>query len=349
MACTYVFDRNERMYLQVEGSAAWGTVLNTSGTATVAGSNYCRHISLELNPNQTIATRRDKTGTRSIPQGTASREDGNWKCQLSLAGNGAAGVKPDADPFLQAIFGKAPTIVATTSVTYSLADSIPSLDIWSFRTDSLGTGNPNQRVGVGSIVETATWSMSADQEIAEWSLEGVSKLVLDSFGFAARTTAGDTEGKSGLTAFPAEPGSPVSNGNAAQGFYGSLTLDSQVLTTIKSATIKVETGNKFSKVFGSKFPGCPIGAVRKVTFACDLYDGSDAATKDIYARAFDKNPITGTVVLGNQPGNTHTFTITGLQLAPYTYDESDDTYALKFADSMATSNAGLTELTYAIT
>lgn len=347
MSCTYVFSRNNRTYPQIE--SVWGTVPNTTGTATVAGSNYCRDIQMELNPVLTIATRRDKTGTRSVPQGTASKESGTFKGSLSLAANGAAGVKPDADPYLQAIFGKAPTIVATTSVTYSLSDSIPSLSIWDFRTDSAGTGNPNQRVGVGSIIQNAAFSMGADQEIAEWNFDGVSKLILDSFGFAARTTAGDTEGKSGLTAFPSEPGSPVSNGNAVQGFYGSLTLDSQVLTTIKSASLKIETGNKFSTVFGSKYPGCPIGAVRKVTFACDLYDGSDAATKDIYARAFDKNPITAIVVLGNQTGNTHTFTISGLQLAPYTYDESDDTYALKFADSMGTSNAGLTELTYAIT
>jgi hypothetical protein len=347
MSCTYIFSRNERLYVQLE--SAWGTVPNASGVASVAGSNYCRHISFAPDPSIAIYTRADKTGTRSQPQGTAGMETAQWKAPMSLAGNGAAGVKPDMDPFLQALFGRAPTIVSSTSVTYSLSDLIPSLSIWSFRTDSAGTSNPNQRVAAGSIVQTAQFQMGVGQNIATVDLTGLSKVVLGSFDFTARGSAGDTEGQCGLSAFPDEPGSPVGNGNAAEGFYGSLTIDSQVLTTIRTGTIKMDTGNILSDVFGSKYKGCPIGGLRNFTFECELYDGSDTATKDLYSRAYDKAPITATMVIGNQVGNTWTYTLNGLQLAPYTYDDSQEAYTLKFSPARATSNAGLTEMTLAIT
>jgi hypothetical protein len=345
MSCTYVLTQDERLYVQVE--TTWGVVPNTAGVASVAGSNCCRAISLELNPNRTVLTRQDKTGTRSMPPGSPGREDGSWKAKMSLAGNGTGGIKPDMDPFLQSIFGQAPTTVASTSVSYALSDNIPSLSIWSFRTDTAGTGNPNQRVSVGSVATSATFNLGED--IATVEFDGASKLILGSFDYTSRSTAGDTAGLSGLSAFPVQPTSPVTNGSAVQGFYGALTMDSQVLTTIRSGSLKIETGNKNSKVFGTPYPGCPYGGIRKISFQCDLYDGSDTATKDIYQRAYDKNPITVIMQVGTATGNTWTFTISGLQLAPYSYDESDLAYALKFGDSMASSTAGLTEIGLSIT
>ena len=126
-------------------------------------------------------------------------------------------------------------------------------------------------------------------------------------------------------------------------------MDSQTIGTIRSAEIKIDKNAKLSQVFGSRYPGCGLASRRKVTFSCELYDGSDTATKDIYTRAYDKATFTATIVVGNVAGNIWTFTLTGLQLAPYSYTETDDIYALKFGDSMATSNAGNTELTLALT
>lgn len=345
MSCTYILDQKERVYLKTESS--WGVIPNTTGTATLSGSNYCRAISCDLNPTLDIYTRQDKTGNLSYPTGTPGRERGDWKLKMSLAGNGSAGVVPDMDPILSCLMGQAATVVASTSCTYSLSDNVNSLDIWSFRTDTAGTGNPNQRVAVGSVVNSATFHLN--ENIATVDFDGIAKLILGSFDFATRGSDGDTAGQSSLTSFPSEPSSPVANGNAAPGYYGSLTMDSQTIATIRSADIKFDMNRKFSQVFGSRYPGCAIAGKRKITFSCELYDGSDTATKDIYTRSYDKATFGATMVIGNVAGNTWTITLSGLQLAPYTYQETDGVYALRFGDSMATSNAGLTEATIAIT
>src|ERR1700733_9019363 len=133
MSCIFNPSTLERIYLKLESS--WGTIPNSSGAATLAGSNYCRHISADMNPNIHISTRQDKTGTYSYPTGIPGRERGDFKLSMSLAGNGAAGVVPDSDPLLQSLMGQAATIVASTSCAYSLSNAVPTLDIWSFRTD----------------------------------------------------------------------------------------------------------------------------------------------------------------------------------------------------------------------
>jgi hypothetical protein len=126
-------------------------------------------------------------------------------------------------------------------------------------------------------------------------------------------------------------------------------MDSESIANIRTATIKFDMNRKFTSVFGSRYPGCPIPGRRKITFECELYDASDTATKDIYTRSYDKAAFGASIVIGNVAGNTWTITLSGLQLAPYQYAETDDVYSLKFGESMTTSNAGNTEATIAIT
>ena len=126
-------------------------------------------------------------------------------------------------------------------------------------------------------------------------------------------------------------------------------MDSQVIQTIRSADIKFDMGRKFSQVFGTPYPGCPIAGKRKISFACDLYDGSDAATKDLYSRHYDKNPFTVQMVIGTVAGSIWSITLNGLQLAPYQMTTSDDVYSLKFGDSYATSSTGSGEASLVLT
>ncbi|MDE2103020.1 MAG: hypothetical protein KGL39_37595, partial [Patescibacteria group bacterium] len=130
----FSYSRNERIYLQAE--TTYGQIPNTGGTASVTGSNCCRHTKLVLTPDVALLTRRDKTGTRTITAGVAGRKAGKWLVEMDLAANGTAGVVPDCDPILQAIFGAAATVSAGVSVSYALTDVIKSLSIFSFRTPS---------------------------------------------------------------------------------------------------------------------------------------------------------------------------------------------------------------------
>jgi hypothetical protein len=123
---SYSLSRLERVYTQLQ--SAFDTIPNSTGTATLANSDYLRTI--KFNPNNEVATlvRRDKTGSRTATQGTAGRGFGKWSLELSLSPNGTVGVVPDADDVLQCLFGQAPTVTpaGTISVT-SCTAATPSV------------------------------------------------------------------------------------------------------------------------------------------------------------------------------------------------------------------------------
>lgn len=104
----FSFSRTERAYLQTQ--PVFGTIPNTTGTASVAGSNACRFIKMELQAETALLVRQDKTGTRSMEGMTGGRRTGRWSISMDLAANGTAGVVPDCDPLLQAIFGQTAAI-----------------------------------------------------------------------------------------------------------------------------------------------------------------------------------------------------------------------------------------------
>jgi hypothetical protein len=133
--------QNERLYVKKE--SAYATV------PTFTGANCCRHTEFDAQSQRSRIDRQDKTGSLSSTVGISGRRNGpSFRVSMDLAGNGAAGVKPDCDPFLEAAFGAAGVIVAATSVTYSLADTSPTLSVASFRTPS----TVNQRIAAGCVV-----------------------------------------------------------------------------------------------------------------------------------------------------------------------------------------------------
>jgi hypothetical protein len=322
----YSISRQERVYLQVE--SAFGTVPNTTGTATLAGSNACRHVQAGLVPGVANYPRPDKTGTRSQVVGLLGRKSATWNLSQSLAGSGAAGTAPDCGPILQCLFGQAPTVVSSTSVTYNLTDpaTIPSLNLWSFRTPS----TLQQRVIVGGVVGEATFQLG--QNVATWSASGTGIWCLDSDNFSTE----DVTEKGGLTAFPTEPGSPVTNGNATVGFTGQATFDSNVIAEIQTATIRVRTGNAVATdTFGSYYPVLAEGEQRTIGIAFTVYDSDGTGIKDIKAKAITQTPITVTIQIGTIAGNIWTFTLNNVQVAQPTYDDSRNRFMCVFPESLA--------------
>jgi hypothetical protein len=307
---------------------------NASGTASLTGSNCCRHTKITLTPDVALLTRRDKTGTRSITAGVAGRKSGKWSVEMDLAANGAAGTVPDCDPILQAIFGQAATVSAGVSVTYSLSDVIKSFTAWSFRTPS----TMMQRAASGSVVSSATFQLG--QDIASLRADGESMWVVDSKNFATL----DAGGKSGLTAFPAEPGSPVTNGGIIAGFTGQATLDSNVLANIRTATLKIGTGDQLTRdTFGTYYPSGTEGDVRNVVLSFNLYDDDGTGTTNLYQKAVSKAAINITLAIGTVAGSTWTFTLKGVQLAMPSLEDGGRKWSAAFGDSRA-SGSTLTAL-----
>ena len=320
----YTFSRNERLYLQKEST--FGTIPNTTGTATLAGSNACRHVKAMLKPDVAILKRPDKTGTRSTSVGVPGRKTGTWSAEMSLVANGTAGVVPDCDPILYALFGQAASISSGVSCTYSLTDAVTSFDMWLFRQPS----TVMQRVGLGCVVTEATFQLGPD--IATLSTSGDCQWVQDSTNFSSS----DTIGKGGLTAFPSEPGSPVTNGNIIAGFTGQATFDGNVLANLKNATLKISTGNDINRdVFGSYYGDAQEGDERAVSISFDIWDTDGSDTQNLDAKALSKAGITIVLQIGTVTANKWTFTLSNVQLATPDRTDGQRRWVASFSDSMA--------------
>jgi hypothetical protein len=322
----YAISRQEHVYLQSE--TVFGQIPNTGGTATLAGSNACRAINAGLVAVVNNYARPDKTGTRSQVVGLLGRKSATWSLSQSLAGNGVAGVAPDCGPILTAMFGGAPTVVASTSVTYNLSDPnpIPSFSLWSFRTPSTLA----QRVVSGAVVGEATFQLG--QNIATWSANGTGIWCLDSDNFAVE----DSTEQSGLSAFPTEPATPITNGNSTVGFTGAATFDGNVIAEIQTASIRLRLGNIVAlDTFGSYYPVLAEGEMRACGLSFTVYDSDGTGIKDLKAKAITQVPITVTLQIGTIAGNIFTFTLNNVQIAAPTYDDSKNRYMCVFPESLA--------------
>jgi len=119
----YSFSRLERAYLQKQPT--FGTIPNTSGTASVSNSNACRFMRMELQNEVALLERPDKTGTRSQEGMTSGRKVGRWSIEMSLAANGTAGTVPDCDPLLVATFGQTAAVGTGSVAVSSSTDATP--------------------------------------------------------------------------------------------------------------------------------------------------------------------------------------------------------------------------------
>jgi len=119
----YSFSRLERAYLQAQPT--FGTIPNTTGTATLTGSNACRFMKMELQNEVALLERPDKTGTRSQEGMVSGRKIGRWSIEMSVAANGTPGTLPDCDPILQAIFGQTAAVGSGSATISSSTDATP--------------------------------------------------------------------------------------------------------------------------------------------------------------------------------------------------------------------------------
>ena len=413
----YSFSRLERAYLQYQPT--FGTIPNTSGTASVTNSNACRFMRMELQNEVALLERPDKTGTRSQEGMTSGRKVGRWSIEMSLAANGTPGTVPDCDPILVAMFGQtaavgagsfaissstnATPIVVTSAahgittgtlevvtiaghttntnangtwlayagsttaltligsvgngiggaagnvsrvkLTYSFIDDITQFTLWSFRT----AATLDQRVGHTCVVTEATFNLN--QDVATWQANGDCLWVLRSKDFGTA----DVYQAAGLTTFPTEPATPVTNGSIIPGFTGRFVAGASTATasvyataavafpTIRNATIRIQTNNLLVRdTFGSYYATLTEGDVRNITVSFNIYDDDSTAVNTLKTWGDNKTPVDFVLNLGTVVGNTWVHYLKNVYLAAHQLSDGQLRFDASYADSRATtSNLGV--------
>jgi hypothetical protein len=316
--------RIQRLYVQPE--ATWGIIPNVAGVASLAGSNCCRMSSLAINQTQQEIVRSDKTGSLGFTMGVLGRRQATWSTKMSLAPNGAAGVKPDMDPFLAAVMGKLGVVNAGVSVVYGLDDNSPSNTIWDFNTPSTVT----ERCAMGAICSKAVFDIGVDEPVVEFSGQALAILDTDIYATA------DSISKGGLTAaaFPTEPATPVTNGVAPPGFTGQITLDGNTYATYRTGKINVDVARDLPMDgFNSYYGLAPEAGDRNVTTDWSMYDDDSTILSTLKQKAYAGTPVTLTFQIGTVAGSTWVFLLKNVLLAKPQYDMSGKRRFVTFTGS----------------
>jgi len=317
---SYALARLERIYLQIQ--SAFGTVPNSTGTATVGNSNACRFMRATLENMVAPITRPDKTGTLSRTQGGKGRTHGSWSVEMSLAPNGVAGVKPDSDPIIQSVFGAAGAVTTATAgngfpsgtgvvdgaaaYKYTLNDAIIPFAFWDFRQPS----TIDQRLGVGCVPTRMTFNLGQDGA-STTTAEGECMGVLSSNQFVST----DAQLRAGLTAFPVEPASPVTNGGLVPGFVGKAIINGTEMLTLRNASIEIAAGGTVVKdTFGYYRPVDAERDARVVSNRFSLYEDDTAAFITLEAAALAQTAIDTVYVCGTVPGSMVVLHCKGVQV-----------------------------------
>jgi len=418
--------RLERAYLQTQ--PVFGTIPNSGGTASVSGSNACRFMHMELQNDTALLVRGDKTGTRSMEGMTGGRKVGRWNISMDLAANGTAGVVPDCDPILQAIFGQtaavgsgsanissstnASPIVLTTAahgitsgtfevvtvaghlvnttangvwlayaggttsltlcgsvgvgiggssgtvsrvkVSYTFVDGISLFTLWSFRTPS----TLDQRAAHTCVVQEATFNLN--QDVASWQAQGECMWVLRSSDFAND----DLYQQAGLSSFPSEPATPVTNGNIVPGFTGRFVAAQSVattsaaafatnaftFTTIRNGTFRLQTQNLLVKdTFGSYYATITEGDVRNIELSFNIYDDDSVQIGQLKDYGDLKTPVDFFISVGTVVGNVWSHYFRNVYLASHVLGDGQLRFDARFDNSRATTTSLGVRDEYALT
>jgi hypothetical protein len=415
MSANISFSRLERNYVQ--GAAIFGTIPNSSGTATVSNSNCLRFIRTELQNSTALLERQDKTGSLSQEGLVGGRRSGRWSIEMNTVANGTAGVVPDCDPILQALFGQSASVGAgaasittstnatpivlsfggahgiasgsfevcsisghatntnangvwlcyannTTSLTlvgstgngvgsggtlsrvkltYSFLDTTTNyFALWSFRTPA----TLDQRVANTCIVSEATFNLN--QDVASWTASGDCLWVARSSDFANY----DTTQTGGLTSFPTEPASPVTNGVIIPGFTGrfvawqsvastsaaAFAANAQTFGTIRNVSVRLQTPRMLvMDTFGSYYATTVEADVRNISVSFNIYDDDSTAVNTIKNWGDEKVPLDFYINLGTNIGNVWVFCLKNVYLANHVLGDGQLRFDAAYADSRATT------------
>lgn len=316
---------------------------STFGTAvTVLAANACRVIDCKMRANIPDIERPDKQPDLSPAEVVKGRYGPNpWSVRMSLAANGAAGTKPDCDPFLECAFGTAATVVAATSVTYNLNADTPSLTLYSYRDPS----GMDQQIAISAIVQRMRIEFGGD--VPTLTFSGDAFNIVSSADYSGH----DATGKGGLGSVAARPANPVTNGVMTVGFMGSVSLDGNSYTTLRDGYIDIDFSRELPRRnYNSRYAAAAERDVRVVTGRINLDDDDSANLNAVKLKARQKTKVPLVIGIGEVAGNIWTVTMPKILPAIPEYDDGQRRWGVGFDfRAYPTAAAALDEIALAIT
>jgi hypothetical protein len=325
-----VFDRYQRCYPQIQST--FDAIPNTGGMATVGNGDCCLITDLKTEPKQAEIKRPDKTGSVDSVMAQGGRRIASLTASLSAAGNGTAGTPPDCKNFLQAIFGAAGVVVASTSVTWSLADTLYYLAVYNFMAT---IANATQMCAFNTLLQKMEATFGGD--VPTLTFSGESGWVYDNDQAADVGT--NSSAKGGLTAFPAEPSAPVVNGTHPPGFKVQATIDGNVYTNILSGKVALSVMRELLKIGNTEFAGAGAPGDREVTLDFSMTDNDSAQLRTLKQKAISRTPVNATFAIGTIAGNRWVHQLNNIIVPKPVYGASGTRRTVSFTGAVAYPSA----------
>jgi hypothetical protein len=327
--------RDLTLYAQLQPGGS-RVIPNTTGVWTSTTAAKLRFNTLAIAQANPVNTPTYKTGKRSPLLGVRGRQGGSFTLNKPFIPSGAAGTAPDDDPILQAVFGVAPTIVASTSVTYNLNDALNYLALFLYN-KTPGASSPTNSFATGCVPQTVKFTGGGN--FLDYEIQGSAVGVGDSVNFASYT-GGDLPVAGGLTTYPAEPGSATQNGNVIPGFGSGagFKIGGSALVEVRGTVdITMALGTEaIADALNDPYTVGFVGGLRQISLSqITCIDSDNTVLNTLKAAAFTKAPQTLVLQFGSVAGSIVTFNLGQVQVGPESWQEQGAALNCQFGESMA--------------
>jgi hypothetical protein len=297
---------------------------------TLAGGDAFAAIECSPAPDRQTVQPPDKNGSFSNLVGTQDVETANVTIRASLRPSGTAGTAPDLGPLMKASLG-AETVTAGTRVRYSCSNATPSVVVAVYDHPT----TMDQELAFGVVPTEMRIDLDGQYPLVTWNC--VAKKVLRKDSFAATAT----EGRGGLSSFPAEPSSPTYSGAPPRRGDGSVLIDGRTFCDIRQLSFVLRTGRD-ADAPGYCGGGLIAGIVaRKRLAAIDrliMVDDDSADMQAIKAAAESATPVTVLINLGTVAGRKCIIRMRNCVLPQPSYDRSGDKRLVIFSNITAAAS-----------
>lgn len=346
-----VFSSSRDRTLYAQALAAPRAILNSAGVWTSTGVSKVRFNTFTLSPSNTVNSPMYKTGLRSRQVGIRGRQAGTCTIQKPVMPSGAAGTASDDDPIFKSIFGATATLVASTSATYNLVDTLSYLLLLTYN-KTPGASSPTNSYVLGAIPTSVKFTGGGN--FLDMEVQCTAVGVGDSVNFASYTGS-DLILAGGLTTYPAEP-SPTINGGVIPGFGlgAGFSIGGSALAEVRgTAEISMNLGiEAIADALNDAYIIGFVGGMRDISIGnITCVDSDGTVLNSLKAAAFSKAGQTIVFQFGNVAGSIVTITLKNVQIGNISWQESGSVLNVQFGSSgaNATNTTVTDEMTIAFT
>ena len=189
-----------------------------------------------------------------------------------------------------------------------------------------------QKLGLGCVAQQMQFTFAQNAN-CEFNISGSNLWVADSKNFSTL----DATGKGGLTAFPAEPGSPVYAGTPVNGLAGSATIDGHTDLMVRTCDITLTPAIEIpnDRLFNGQYGSAPERDILSVTINLGLFDQDIANMDSLYTKAMAGTPVDIVFVAGSVAGSMVEFGLNDVQLALPEHDDGSRKWGVNLNGSRA--------------